>query len=96
MLSCPTIPQLGEGCKSCSYDASQDKFRCYECINRDYAEVTNTYECISNTDSTNTQLYGCLRATYNSATSKYECYICKPEFIPILNDKNCRQPTVAN
>ena len=95
-MSCPTIPQLGEGCEICSYDKLQDKFNCYICVNRNYAYVINSYQCISNLDSSNKQLYGCLRARFNSTTNKYECYICKPEFIPILNDKNCREPTLAN
>ena len=95
-ISCHTIPQFGGGCGTCSYSRSSDSFLCHSCINKDYAYSTNTYECILNTDSTNPQLYGCLRAIYNSVTSKYECNICKPEFIPILNDKNCRPPSIAN
>jgi hypothetical protein len=95
-LSCPNIPQLGTGCEDCSYDKSLDKFKCYSCTGRNYCNVTNTYECISNTDQTNTQLYGCLGALYNSTTHKYECYKCDNEFIPILNDKNCRLPSSAN
>ena len=94
-LRCPTVPELGAGCEQCSYDQSQNKFKCYRCINRDYTNVTNSYECIPNTDPSNKQLYGCLLGTYNYALNRYECNICKPEFIPILNDKNCRPPSVA-
>ena len=92
---CYNIPELGNGCDQCSYDQSQNKYKCYSCINRDYTNVTNSYECISNTDPSNKQLYGCLLGTYNYALNRYECNICKPEFIPILNDKNCRPPSDA-
>ena len=34
-------------------------------------------------------------ANFNKITGKYECDVCKPEFIPILNDKNCRTPEIA-
>ena len=94
-LKCETIPELGEGCDSCSYDISKNKFNCYSCKDRNFAFSENTYECISNTNSTNTQLYGCLRASINFETKKYECNICKPEFIPILNEKKCLPPLNA-
>ena len=70
-------------------------YKCYRCINRDYTNVTNSYECIPNTEPNNIQLYGCLLGKYNEVSNKYECNICKPEFIPILNDKNCRPPSMA-
>ena len=95
-LYCSTISELGEGCSTCYYSSSLQKFQCSSCKNDDYAWVSNSYECISNVDSSNKQLHGCLRATYNQQNGKYECNICKPEFIPILNDKNCRSPTDAN
>ena len=94
-LECPTIPELGNGCELCSYDQTQNKYKCYRCINADYTNVTNSYECIPNTEPSNTQLYGCLLGTKNMASNKYECYKCKSEFIPILNDKNCRLPSDA-
>ena len=94
-LECSTISELGPGCESCSY-GTDNKFLCHSCINRNYAESTNTYECIDNTDSNNKQLFGCLRAIYNSATREYECYICKPEFIPILNEHRCLPPEMAD
>ena len=72
-----------------------DKLDCYNCVSRSYAHSTNSLECIYNLDPNNKQLYGCLRATYNYTSGKYECNICKPEFIPILNDKNCRLPETA-
>ena len=92
---CPSRPELGTGCDTCFYDKTQDKFQCSSCVNRNYAYVSNTYECKINTNPSDLQLYGCLRASYNYETSKYECYTCKPEFIPILNDKNCRLPQIA-
>ena len=95
-LKCRTIPELGSGCKLCTYEQSQNEFKCHKCINRDYAFSSNTYECISNTNKNDTQLYGCLEATYNKSSKKYECNICEPEFIPILNDKNCRLPSDAD
>jgi hypothetical protein len=95
-LSCPTIPEVGTGCEHCSYNTTSNKYECYRCINRNYCNVTNSYECIPNTDPANTQLYGCLLGKYNYSSHKYECNICKPEFIPILNDKNCRPPSTAN
>ena len=94
-FKCSSISDLGEGCNTCSYDSVENKFKCHSCISRDYARITNIYKCLPNTNSDDPQLYGCLRATYNSETGKYECNICKPEFIPILNDKSCRLPSTA-
>ena len=95
-IKCSTIPELGEGCNYCNYNSYLQKFQCTRCINRDYALVTNMYECILNNDNSHPNLYGCLEATYNQAKNKYECKICKPEFIPILNEKSCKLPQEAN
>ncbi|MEE3325448.1 MAG: hypothetical protein VZR33_08955, partial [Methanosphaera sp.] len=93
---CPFCPSISAGCYSCSYNTmNPDKLDCYNCVSRSYAHSTNSLECIYNLDPNNKQLYGCLRATYNYTSGKYECNICKPEFIPILNDKNCRPPETA-
>ena len=94
-LDCNDISELGDGCEDCSYDINQKKFKCHHCKDNNFAFSTNSYECISNTDSMNTQLYGCLKASYNGQTKKYECNICKPEFIPILNEKRCLPPSTA-
>ena len=94
-FSCPSLPEFDNGCEQCSYDKSQNRFKCYSCINTNYANITNSYECKSNTEPNDKQLYGCLLGLKNTASNKYECTICKPEFIPILNDKNCRLPITA-
>lgn len=54
------------------------------------------YECKLNIDNSLPNLHGCLQATYNQITNKYECTICKPEFIPILNERSCKSPQEAN
>ena len=95
-VACPNIPELGPGCEYCSYDRTGNRYKCYSCINRNYANVTNSYECKPNTDPNNKQLYGCFIGHYNNDTGKYECKICKSDFIPIINDKNCRRPSEAN
>ena len=68
----------------------------YEDPIKDYAYITNEFKCLLNTEYYPEYLNGCLQAKYNSFTKKYECQICKPEFIPISDERSCRKPEDIN
>ena len=59
---------------------------------KDYAFITNEYKCLLNTQLYPEYLHGCLEAMHNTTSKIYECNICKPEFIPVIDEKSCRTP----
>ena len=59
---------------------------------RNYAYITNEYKCLLNNRTLPEYLNGCLEAKNNALTKKYECNICKPEFIPVIDERSCRTP----
>ena len=59
---------------------------------KDYAFITNEYKCLLNIQLYPEYLHGCLEAMHNTTSKIYECNICKPEFIPVIDEKSCRTP----
>jgi hypothetical protein len=97
-IECSTIQEIGgSGCDRCRYNYNSARYECINCINNNnYAFIQNTYKCLLNSISTYKNIKGCLRANFNEEKNIYECITCKPEFIPILNDKSCKLPNEAN
>ena len=109
-VRCQDIQEIGgQGCIKCYLDRynTQD-YRCSRCLGdtrytweravdnvKNYAFVYNTYQCLSNINKDPNYLNGCLEARYDSISNKYLCFICKPEYIPIINDRSCILPEEA-
>ena len=110
-VRCQDIQEIGGvGCIKCSFDKyNTQEYQCYRCLGdtrytweravdnvKNYAFIYNKYQCLLNTNSDPKYLNGCLEARYDSINNKYLCSICKPEYIPIINDRSCVLPQEAN
>ena len=87
---CKSISETGEGCNTCIFNISSERYECRTCSGQghyddsnkyyydyEYAYIKNTLQCISNMNQKTTGLYGCLTAEYIQSTGKYECLSCK-------------------
>ena len=95
---CRSIGYIGgSGCERCRYNNLNNKYECIQCYQyysnnkyiQDYSYIKNKFQCLNNRDPSQFYLYGCLEANFIE-DNKYECLKCDEGFIPIINDKTCR------